>query len=51
VSEEEDVTREERQEEFDFLDACLDTRVMEITQQFLISKGMFNIFGLIEIEK
>ena len=40
VSEEEDVTREERQEEFDFLDACVDTRVMEIAHQFLVSKGV-----------
>lgn len=42
VSEEEDVTREERQEEFDFLDACVDTRVMEIAHQFLVSKGILS---------
>ena len=47
VSEEEDVTREERQEEFDFLDACVDTRVMEIAHQFLVSKGALSFQILI----
>lgn len=42
VSEEEDVTREERQEEFDFLDSCVDTRVMEIAHEFLVLKGLLS---------
>ena len=40
VSEEEDVTREEIQEERDFIDACVDTRVMELAQEWLVSKGL-----------
>ena len=42
VSEEEDVTREETQEEYDFLDACLDTQVMKVLHEFLISNGLLN---------
>ena len=40
VSEEEDVTREEVKEEQDFIDAIVDTKVMEITMEFLSSKGL-----------
>ena len=40
VSEEEEVTREEVKEEQDFIDAMVDTKVMEITMEFLSSKGL-----------
>ena len=40
VSEEEDVTREEIQEEWDFLDAVIDTKVMEIAREFMVGKGL-----------
>ena len=40
VSEEEEVTREEIQEEWDFLDACLETEVMNICHDFLVAKGL-----------
>jgi len=40
VSEEEEVTREEIQEERDFIDACVDTKVMEMAQEWLVSKGL-----------
>ena len=36
---EEKVTREEIQEEWDFIDAVIDTKVMEITRDFLVAKG------------
>ena len=36
---EETVTREEIQEEWDFIDAVIDTKVMEITRDFLVAKG------------
>ena len=39
VSVEEKVTREEIQEEWDFIDAILETKVMEIARDFLVSKG------------
>ena len=42
VSDAEDVTREEIQEEFEFLDSILDTRVMEITIEFLTEKKLIN---------
>jgi len=40
VSEEEDVTREEVKEEQDFIDAMVDTKVMQMTMEFLASKGL-----------
>lgn len=40
VTEEEDVTKEEIQEEWDFIDACLETKVMDIARDFLVSKGL-----------
>jgi len=40
LTEEESVTKEEIQEEWDFIDACLDTKVMDITRDFLVSKGI-----------
>ena len=40
VTEEEDVTREEIQEEIDFIDSIVDTKVMEITIEFLVSKNL-----------
>merc|ERR1712029_537564 len=40
VSEEEDVTREEIQEEYDFLDACMDTKVFQIAKDFMVEKGV-----------
>lgn len=45
VTEEEEVTKEEIQEEWDFIDACLETKVMDITKDFLVSKG-----DLVEIQ-
>ena len=42
VSEDEDVTREEIQEERDFIDAIMETRVMEITREWMISKGLIS---------
>lgn len=42
VSEEEDVTREEIQEEWDFLDAVIDTKVMDIAREFMVSKGLLS---------
>lgn len=40
MSDEEDVTREEIQEEWEFLDACMDTSVMEIAREWMVSKGL-----------
>ena len=40
VTEEEDVTREEIQEEIDFINSIVDTKVMEITIEFLVSKNL-----------
>jgi len=40
VSEEEEVTREEIQEEYDFIDACMETRVFEIAKNFMVEKGV-----------
>jgi len=40
VSEEEDVTREEIQEEYDFLDACMETQVFQIAKDFMVEKGV-----------
>ena len=42
MSEEEDVTREEIQEEHDFIDSIVDTKVMEITMEFLVSKNLIS---------
>ena len=39
MSDEEEVTREEIVEEWDFIDAVLETKVMDIARDFLISKG------------
>ena len=39
MSDEEEVTREEIQEEWDFIDTALETKVMDIARDFLISKG------------
>ena len=39
VSDEEEVTREEIQVEWDFIDTALETKVMDIARDFLISKG------------
>jgi hypothetical protein len=41
VTDEEEVTREEIQEEWDFIDAIIDTKVMDIARDFLVSKGIF----------
>ena len=41
VSDEEEVTREEIQEEWDFIDTALETKVMDIARDFLISKGSY----------
>ena len=38
------MTREEIQEEWDFIDAILDTKVMEIAKDFLVSKGEKHYF-------
>ena len=43
VSEEEDVTREEVKEEQDFIDAMVDTKVMQMTMEFLASKGLIGM--------
>ena len=43
MTEEEKVTREEIQEEWDFVDAVIDTKVMEITRDFLIAKGKYQL--------
>ena len=43
VSEEEDVTREEVKEEQDFIDAMVDTKVMQLTMEFLASKGLIGM--------
>lgn len=40
VSDEEEVTREEIQEEFDFINACMDTKVMDIAHNFMVDKGL-----------
>ena len=42
VSDEEEVTREEIQEEFDFIDVCVDTRVFEIAHNFMVEKGLLS---------
>jgi hypothetical protein len=39
VTAEETVTREEIQEEWDLIDACLETKVMDIARNFLVAKG------------
>ena len=39
MTDEEEVTREEIQEEWDFIDAILETKIMDIARDFLISKG------------
>jgi hypothetical protein len=36
---EEKVTREEIQEEWDFIDSILETKVMDIARDFLVAKG------------
>ena len=43
VSEEEDVTREEVKEEQDFIDAMVDTKVMQMTMEFLASKSLIGM--------
>ena len=47
VSEEEDVTREEVKEEQDFIDAMVDTKVMQLTMEFLASKGLIGMAILV----
>ena len=47
VSEEEDVTREEVKEEQDFIDAMVDTKVMQMTMEFLASKGLIGMAILV----
>ncbi len=42
VSEEEEVTREEIREEQAFIDACVDTEVMRIAREWMVSKGLFS---------
>lgn len=39
VGTEEEVTREERQENRDFIDACIDTKLMKHAHKYLASKG------------
>ena len=34
------MTREEIQEEYDFLDACMDTKVFQIAKDFMVEKGI-----------
>lgn len=36
------MTREEIQEEWDFLDAVMDTKVVEIAREFMMSKGLIS---------
>lgn len=42
VSDEEEVTREEIQEERDFIDSIVETRPMEIAREFMIKKGLIS---------
>ncbi len=42
VDEEEEVTREEIQEERDFIDSVVDTTVMEIAREWMVSKGLLS---------
>lgn len=42
VSEEEEVTREEIQEEWDFLDAIMDTKVVDIAREWMAEKGLIS---------
>ena len=42
VSEEEEVTREEIQEERDFIDSVVETKPMEIAREFMIKKGLIS---------
>lgn len=42
VRDEEEVTREEIQEERDFIDAILDTKVMDICRNFMMKKGLIS---------
>ena len=51
VSEEEDVTREEVKEEQDFIDAMVDTKVMQMTMEFLASKGLIGmVISVVEFQ-
>jgi len=43
VDEEEEVTRQERLEEYAFLDAVSETRVMDMTREWMAEKGLLNM--------